>query len=104
MDEKKINCWEFLRCGRELGGINAYELGVCPVSTYVWFDGLHGGRNAGRTCWVIGGTMCHGNIQKSFDEKFRGCGKCDFYLSVREAEGKEMIPSVLLLNKMEDNK
>lgn len=99
-----MNCWDFLDCGRELGGRNAYEMGVCPAATFVWFDGLHGGKNAGRTCWIIGGTMCYGKVQGSFDEKFKECGKCEFYRTVREKEGENMIPSLLLLEKMEQHR
>ncbi len=97
----KKNCWEFHECGRELGGKNAFELGVCPVATYIWFDGLHSGRNAGRTCWIVAGTMCGGKVHGSFAEKIRDCGKCDFYNKVKEEEGGSMIPSVLLLRKLE---
>jgi hypothetical protein len=75
-----------------------------PASTYVWFDGIHGGRNAGRTCWVIGGTMCDGEVQGNFADKFKICGICAFYNSVKEQEGECMIPSMLLLEKMEGNK
>ncbi len=103
MDKPKKNCWEFLRCGRELGGGHAYELGVCPASTYVWFDGYHRGRNAGRTCWIISGTMCNGEVQNSFEEKLKMCGRCAFYTSVKIEEGEEIIPSHLLLKKIEQD-
>jgi hypothetical protein len=101
MNEPKKNCWEFLNCGRELGGAVAYELGVCPASTYVWFDGYHGGKNAGRTCWIISGTMCYGEVQKSFHEKLKICGRCEFYNIVKKEEGEEIIPTVLLLRRYE---
>lgn len=103
MNGQKKNCWEFNGCGRQLGGENAYELGVCPASTYVWFDGIHSGKNAGRTCWIIEGTMCGGKRQGSFREKFKVCGVCGFYNSVKAEEGEEMIPSLLLLDKLEEN-
>jgi len=31
--DKKKNCWEFMKCGREPGGVNAIELGVCRAAT-----------------------------------------------------------------------
>lgn len=99
----KKNCWEVRCCGRELGGSKAFELGVCPASTYIWFDGFHGGRNAGRTCWVITGTMCDSTAHGNFVQKMKKCGKCAFYHSVREEEGDEMIPSMLLFRKFEDH-
>jgi len=27
----KLNCWEFMKCGREVGGKNVKELGICQV-------------------------------------------------------------------------
>jgi len=99
----KKNCWEHRKCGRELGGDKAFAMGACPVSTYTWFDGYHGGKNGGRTCWIIGGTMCGGEVHGSFEEKFKVCGKCSFYHAVKEEEGNEMIPSVHLLQKLEDH-
>ncbi|MGD0283853.1 MAG: two-CW domain-containing protein, partial [Dissulfurispiraceae bacterium] len=26
-----MNCWEFKKCGREMGGVNIEQLGVCPA-------------------------------------------------------------------------
>ncbi|MHB8880533.1 MAG: two-CW domain-containing protein [Thermodesulfovibrionales bacterium] len=103
MAKKKINCWEFRKCGRELGGEKAFKLGVCPASTYVWFDGCHGGKNGGRTCWIITGTMCGGEVLGSFAEKFKTCGKCEFYATVKAEEGDEMTPTMLLLQKMDNH-
>ena len=28
-----LNCWEFMKCGKELGGDNADKSGVCPIAT-----------------------------------------------------------------------
>lgn len=36
-----LNCWEFMRCGREVGGKNTEKLGVCPVSPEPY---MHPGR------------------------------------------------------------
>jgi len=49
----KINCWEFRKCGREPNGAKAAKLGICPVSIDASADGLNGGKNGGRICWVI---------------------------------------------------
>jgi hypothetical protein len=61
MDKK--NCWEVMKCGREPGGKNAEELGVCPASTDERLSGTHGGKHAGRACWVIAGTFCDSVVQ-----------------------------------------
>lgn len=102
--EAKKNCWEYQDCGRELGGKRAYELGVCPASTYIWLDGFHGGRNAGRACWIVAGTMCNGEVRGTFAEKHKSCGKCEFYNMVKAEEGEGMTPTVVLLKQMEEHK
>lgn len=94
---KKLNCWEFKQCGRQLGGERAFELGVCPASTDPSFDGIHGGDHAGRVCWVIAGTMCSGEVQGTFAQKYKNCGMCDFYGMVREEEGENFRTTISLL-------
>lgn len=81
-----MNCWEFMECGRQVGGMNTPTLGVCPASTQKSLDGVHGGKNAGRACWVIAGTFCGGKIQGTFAEKERNCLSCEFYRSVKNEE------------------
>jgi hypothetical protein len=93
----RLNCWEFFNCGRELGGVKAYEFGVCPASTDVRFDNIHYGTNAGRACWVIPGSMCHGQTQGDFRNKFRTCAVCEFYTEVKKKEAEKFRPTVLLL-------
>src|SRR3989304_8262635 len=87
MKKKKKNCWEFKGCGRELGGQNVHELGVCPAAIYRRLDGVHGGKSAGRACWIVAGTMCAGRIQGTFAQEYKDCLKCDFYKSVKKEEG-----------------
>lgn len=94
----KKNCWEVMMCGREPGGKNAEELGVCPASTYDRLDSAHGGKNAGRVCWVVAGTMCGGEIEGSFARKFQDCRKCEFYQMVKEEEGANFLITIDLIN------
>ncbi len=77
----KINCWEFKKCGREPGGVNVKELGICPATTERRANGIHGGKNGGRCCWAILATACSGgNVkEKSFSEKLKACTQCEFY-------------------------
>jgi hypothetical protein len=82
----KKNCWEVKGCGREPGGKNAGNMGVCPALLEERLDGIHGGKNAGRACWVVAGTFCEGEIQGTFASKFDACEKCDFYRLVQEEE------------------
>jgi hypothetical protein len=84
------NCWEFMKCGREPGGVNAEELGVCPASTFVPFNDIHGGTAAGRACWAVAGTMCRGKVSGMYAKKLGDCGKCEFHSLVAEQEGDSM--------------
>ena len=87
----KQNCWEAKRCGREPGGKEAGQWGVCPAALPSEFDGTNGGRGAGRFCWVIAGTYCHGEKQGTFAKKLMSCLECDFLKQVHEEEGREFV-------------
>ena len=89
MDQK--NCWEYKQCGREPGGSNVHELGVCPAAIAQACDGINGGVNAGRYCWAVAGTLCKGKVQGTFARKFRNCLACSIYLSVERDEGSAFI-------------
>lgn len=65
------NCWENKSCGREVGGANADELGVCPAARH----------EAGDACWLLAGTFCGGVVQGTFAEKLGNCMKCAHYQS-----------------------
>jgi hypothetical protein len=79
------NCWEVMRCGRGPGSTNG---DVCPAATETRLDGVHGGINAGRACWVIAGTLCVDVIASGkFARKMETCFNCDFYRLVRKEEG-----------------
>ena len=94
---KRRNCWEFKKCGREPGGDKAHELGVCPASLSSMLDGVHHGKNAGRTCWVVAGTMCSGEVKGSFAQKYKDCALCDFYEAVKDEEGEGFLLTIDLL-------
>jgi CheY-like chemotaxis protein len=83
---KKVNCWEFKHCGRAFGEKNALELGVCPASMDIKFNGVHSGLNAGRACWYVAGTFCEGEIRGTFAQQIRNCEKCDFHDQVKKEE------------------
>ncbi len=81
-----LNCWEYKKCGREPGGKKAGELGVCPAATNADLDGVHGGKNGGRSCWVVAGSLCGGTIQGSYAQKLSNCWKCEFMNAVKKEE------------------
>jgi len=83
----KQNCWEFKKCGREPGGSKAKDLGVCPASTEARLDGMNDGKNGGRACWALTGTLCGGQVQGTFAAKVGNCLKCEFYQKVGQEEG-----------------
>ena len=83
----KLNCWQFEKCGREPGGAKQAELGVCPAATEARLDGTNSGKNAGRACWGVTGTLCGGKAQGTFATKVHSCLQCDFYRLVGEEEG-----------------
>lgn len=41
---RKINCWDFVKCGREFGGEKVTEMGVCPASIDISANGLNDGK------------------------------------------------------------
>ncbi len=101
--KNKQNCWEFKRCGREMGGHNTH-LGICSAAVTKELHNVHGGRLAGRACWVVAGTMCGGRPQGSFAQKYKNCEKCDFYQKVKSEEGTNFQYSVVLINLLSKNK
>ncbi len=82
----KKNCWEIMQCGREPEGAHVKDFGACPATLENKLDGVHGGKNAGRSCWVISGTFCGGERQGTFVEEFITCEQCEFYQQVKGEE------------------
>ena len=91
-----LNCWEYMLCGNERRN--------CPAAAGRTFDGVHGGRNAGRACWVVLNTLCNGSIQDTLQKKYSMCGACDFYTIVKNEEGDQLIPTVFLLRMIEEQR
>ncbi|MBU0730747.1 MAG: hypothetical protein KKE17_06240 [Proteobacteria bacterium] len=102
--DKKSNCWEFKKCGRESGGAKASELGVCAAATEKRLDGVHGGINAGRACWVVAGTFCGGKVQGLFARKYDTCKECDFYKLVIKENFDSFEVTLSLMNKLRKKK
>jgi len=99
-NKKKLNCWEFKQCGREPSGTRVAELGVCPVATEIRADGIHHGSNGGRCCWVVTGSLCKGQRQGCYVEKFGGCQHCDFYELVKSEESPQFRVGLTILNEI----
>jgi methyl-accepting chemotaxis protein len=65
-----MNCWEYMLCGREEGGDNVDEEGVCPAYP-----------KYGKKCAFIVGTLCKGEVQGTYAQKLKNCTICPFYKS-----------------------
>ncbi|MDH5718927.1 MAG: hypothetical protein OEZ22_14970 [Spirochaetia bacterium] len=87
----KQNCWEIKNCGREAGGSKEKELGVCPATENIKYNGINSGINGGRYCWAIAGTLCGGIVQGEFAKKKGACIICEFYQQVRKEEGDNFL-------------
>ena len=53
-------CWTIMKCPSE-------RKKQCPAWEF----------RAGKLCWFINGTICHGTAQKNWKEKIRICRTCD---------------------------
>lgn len=98
--QRKLNCWEFKKCGRQPQGAHVHDLGVCPATLETAMDEVHSGTNAGRSCWMVSGTFCKGEVQGTFAQKYKNCELCDFYQHVRKEEGGSFTYSAVLLNRL----
>ena len=57
---ERLNCWEFMKCGREKN---------CPAYP-----------SHGRECFAVTGTYCRGEKQPSYEGKIAKCRElCGFY-------------------------
>jgi hypothetical protein len=88
----KLDCWEFKKCGRHLGGLKVSEFGVCPAANAKHVNGINGGRSSGRCCYAVAGTFCGRKVQGTFAEKSLSCMSCDFYKVIHKEEGRNLVP------------
>jgi hypothetical protein len=96
----KQNCWEFKKCGREQGGAKVSELGECPASVEKRTDGINNGKNGGRACWAISGTLCGGKVQGTYAAKEGNCLNCEFYQIVQKEEKPEFKTTSHIIKKL----
>jgi len=76
----KKNCWEVKKCQNPES---------CPAFTEHRLDGTHGGKNAGRCCWVVAGTFGSFEPPGQYAKKNISCDKCDFYQAVKMEEKED---------------
>ena len=87
MTSDRLNCWEYMKCGRQPEGDKVEEFGICPAASDTSYDGIYFGKCGGRICWAVAGTFCGGRAQGSFVDKRGTCLNCDFYKLVQQQEG-----------------
>ncbi|MGW8272094.1 MAG: two-CW domain-containing protein [Thermodesulfovibrionales bacterium] len=90
--KSKRNCWEFWNCGLQKSRAGRPDRRKCPAAIEQRLNGVHGGKNAGRSCWEVSGTLCDGGMSGGYPEKRKICMSCDFYRSVRTSEEPFFIP------------
>ena len=83
----KSNCWETKKCGREPGGAKVPELGECSAAVNTAANGMNNGKNGGRICWAVTGTLCGGLVQGTYAQKEVTCMTCEQYSNVMKEEG-----------------
>lgn len=94
------NCWQVRQCGREPGGARVAELGICTAATETRLDGLNGGKNGGRACWALAGTLCGGKVQGTFATKMGNCLACNHYQLVHSEEGARVATTKVILARV----
>jgi hypothetical protein len=75
----KFNCWDYKKCCKEMDS-RGNSNNLCPVKNEVIANGLNGGINAGRICWVIMDANCKKKAQTA-------CFQCEFHYKVIAEEG-----------------
>ncbi len=63
-------------------------------------NGINGGKNAGRICWLIANTMCKGDTESTFEAMITTCGECDFYKLVKTERGEKVMLSIDMLREV----
>ena len=87
-----MDCWEFMKCGREHGGANVHELGACQAYP-----------NNGKQYASIAGTLCGGEVQGTFAMKIFDCVKCEFYKSKHYQHSNLNLQAVIACNCDKNN-
>jgi len=65
----------------------ALGLGVCPAAAFISADGFCDGKNGGRACSFITGTLCGNQVQGTILDKRKNCEQCDFFKKLKTEHG-----------------
>ena len=94
---RKLNCWEYKRCSHGQGERPA-QRNFCPAMSIPVLNGVHGGSQGGRSCWVVKDTLCGGRKSGVWSAKINECRSCGFYGMVMQEEGIDF----MLLSALHD--
>lgn len=85
--EYKMNCWEYFKCGKDVQSKQEDETKkVCNVSITQNINHVNSGRNAGRICWDITGSLCDTFEKGDMIYKEKKCETCEFKALVEKEE------------------
>ena len=73
---------------------------VCAGATLREAGGLNGGKNGGRACWAVSGTLCGGQVQGAFASKVSNCVNSGFYKAVALEQGDSLASKEQVLDKI----
>lgn len=59
-----------------------WSIQSCPLETKVQCPAWE--LQSGHLCWFINGTICHGEVQKSWEHKMKICRNCKVFQSMFE--------------------
>ena len=88
---QRLNCWEFMKCGREPSGSRVDESGICPAALPGAHEGTNRGSRRGRICWAVEGTLCAKRHSGQATDKVLHCVHCRFFMSVQEQESGDFV-------------
>ncbi len=94
---KKQNCWEIMNCGRAPGGDKIEELGVCPAAIDTASDKTNEGKNGGRVCWVVAGTLSGRKVCGHYAKGKDSCMTCNVFKQIKSEEGADFSITKLTL-------
>jgi hypothetical protein len=84
---RKYNCWDFMKSGKGPSGNRSEKYDVCPIASESAANGLNGGENGGRICWIIAENGCKCNVKCSVRNIGHSCFQCEFRYKVMAEEG-----------------
>ncbi len=74
-------------CRQGPGGNKVESLGRCPVSNELSANGLNGGVNGGRMCWIVAEACSKSEVKCSELQRKSSCFSCEFRYKVAIEEG-----------------